>query len=223
MRFLKPVLVLSASLFCQTAFSDSPPNYNLDHDHVPGQLLVRYQGELASQVKQYHTKDVRLDALPKINSENVSVSVLTFVGVASTKEGLKAQAEMIEKMPGVLSVEANVIYHLNETIPNDPEFSRLYGLKNLTNPGKDIDVTSAWDISTGSKDIVVGVIDTGIDYNHPDLADNIWVNPGESGTDSESLLSRASLPRRYLPLSTHQHSLGPESLLPFGRQNKELV
>jgi len=41
--------------------------------------------------------------------------------------------------------------------------------------------------------------------------------------DPKSLLSRASLPRRYLPLRTHQHSLGPESLLPFGRQNKELV
>jgi subtilisin family serine protease len=44
----------------------------------------------------------------------------------------------------------------------------------------------AWDQATGSRDIVVGVIDTGIDYNHPDLAANIYKNPGESGNGKEN-------------------------------------
>ena len=43
----------------------------------------------------------------------------------------------------------------------------------------DIDAPEAWDISTGSRDILVGVIDTGIDHTHPDLADNMWTNPNE--------------------------------------------
>lgn len=49
--------------------------------------------------------------------------------------------------------------------------------------GKDIHARAAWETATGSAQVLVGVIDTGIDYTHPDLAANIWVNPGESGPD----------------------------------------
>jgi subtilisin family serine protease len=80
-----------------------------------------------------------------------------------------------------------IVYAL-ETVPNDAEFSRLWGMKNTGQnsgvAGADIEATFAWDISTGSQDIVVGVIDTGVDYTHPDLVANIWVNPGETGFDA---------------------------------------
>lgn len=52
--------------------------------------------------------------------------------------------------------------------------------------GRDISAREAWDTHTGSRDILVGVIDTGVDYEHPDLAANMWVNPGESGLDSNN-------------------------------------
>ncbi len=67
--------------------------------------------------------------------------------------------------------------------PNDPRFNELWGLHNTGQtggtPDADIDAPEAWDISTGSPDVIVGVIDTGVDYTHQDLAANIWNNPGE--------------------------------------------
>lgn len=66
---------------------------------------------------------------------------------------------------------------------NDTRFAELYGLHNTGQTGgttdADIDAIEAWGLETGDSSIVVGVIDTGIDYNHPDLAANIWTNPGE--------------------------------------------
>ena len=71
----------------------------------------------------------------------------------------------------------------NKMIPNDPSFSQLYGMNNTGQSGgafdADIDAAEAWDKSTGTGQTIVAVIDTGVDYNHPDLRDNIWVNAGE--------------------------------------------
>jgi subtilisin family serine protease len=68
--------------------------------------------------------------------------------------------------------------------PNDPRFSEQWALANTGQTdggvaGADIDALSAWSMKTGSDSIVVAVIDTGVDYTHPDLAANIWTNPGE--------------------------------------------
>jgi subtilisin family serine protease/subtilisin-like proprotein convertase family protein len=70
-----------------------------------------------------------------------------------------------------------------EAIPNDGSFPELWGLHNTGQSGgtadADIDAPEAWDLTTGSADVVVAVIDTGLDYAHPDLAANVWTNPGE--------------------------------------------
>src|SRR5437867_8603587 len=67
--------------------------------------------------------------------------------------------------------------------PNDPQFPQMYNLRNTGQtggtPGADIHAVQAWDVFTGEPELKVGVIDTGVDYNHPDLAANIWTNPGE--------------------------------------------
>jgi len=67
--------------------------------------------------------------------------------------------------------------------PNDTQFSSLCGMNNTGQTGgtndADIDAPEGWDISTGSSNVIVAVIDTGLDYNHADLAANCWKNPGE--------------------------------------------
>ena len=72
-------------------------------------------------------------------------------------------------------------------IPDDSRFDELWGLNNTGQTGgtadADIDAPEAWDITVGSRDVIVGVIDTGVDYTHPDLAANAWQNPGEIAGD----------------------------------------
>ena len=84
--------------------------------------------------------------------------------------------------PDVEYAEPNFIVSILAT-PNDPRFGELWGLHNTGQtggtPDTDIDAPEAWDIATGSSDVVVAVIDTGVDYTHEDLSANMWVNPGE--------------------------------------------
>ncbi len=67
--------------------------------------------------------------------------------------------------------------------PNDPHFDSLWGLHNTQQSGglfdADIDAPEAWDNNTGDANIIIAVIDTGVDYGHEDLAGNMWTNPGE--------------------------------------------
>ena len=87
-----------------------------------------------------------------------------------------------EDSPDVAYAEPNFKLHPTAA-PNDPNYRDLWGLNNTGQTGgttdADADAPEAWDTTTGSPDTLVGVIDEGIDVNHPDLRDNIWTNPGE--------------------------------------------
>jgi len=63
-------------------------------------------------------------------------------------------------------------------IPNDPRFNSQWNLRL-------IGMTNAWAVTTGSSNVVVAVLDSGVDYNHEDLRDNMWRNPGEDGLDAQ--------------------------------------
>lgn len=84
----------------------------------------------------------------------------------------------------VVYAEPNYIVRTT-AVPNDPMFRILWGLRNTGQPifgvpgtpGAHISATAAWDVSTGNRNAVVGVVDTGIDYNHPDLVANVWSAP----------------------------------------------
>ncbi|MCG7546392.1 S8 family serine peptidase [Pseudoalteromonas sp. Of7M-16] len=98
----------------------------------------------------------------------------------------KQAIKLLEKHPAVSYVEPNYIVTAL-AIPDDSRFDELWGLHNTGQTGgtndADINAPEAWDISIGSRDVIVGVIDTGVDYNHPDLAANMWLNPGEIAGD----------------------------------------
>ncbi len=92
-------------------------------------------------------------------------------------------ARQLETLTGIAYAEPNYLLSIDATTPNDPRFSELWGMNNTGQTDgtadADIDAPIAWDFSTGTSNIVVGVIDTGVDYNHEDLRDNVWVNTAE--------------------------------------------
>lgn len=95
--------------------------------------------------------------------------------------GRGAALQALRANPAVVYAEPVYIVHAQAT-PNDPRFSQLYGLHNTGQTGgvadADIDAPEAWDLQTGTR-VTVAVIDSGVDYNHPDLSQNIWSNTGE--------------------------------------------
>ena len=77
--------------------------------------------------------------------------------------------------------EPDYIYEIDAT-PNDPALGGLWGMPKISAP-------AAWDVSIGSPAVVIASIDTGVDYTHPDLAANMWHNPGEipaNGIDDDA-------------------------------------
>lgn len=79
--------------------------------------------------------------------------------------------------PRVLSAQPDFVVQ-SEALPNDPMLGQQWGLKNA-NATYTINAAAAWDKTTGSGRTIVAVIDTGVDYNHPDLAPNMWRNTAE--------------------------------------------
>ena len=99
--------------------------------------------------------------------------------------GLSARGALDVAEPNGIVVKA--------ATPNDQHYSKQWGLHNTgqTIQGRvgtsdaDIDAPSAWDLTTGSSSVVVAVIDDGIDFAHPDLSDNKWINDGETADDDD--------------------------------------
>ncbi|MBA3306642.1 MAG: S8 family serine peptidase [Thermoleophilaceae bacterium] len=110
------------------------------------------------------------------------------------KPGVSVRAAVagLERSPDVLYAEPDASRRALG-IPNDPLFSYEWGLHNTgqtvggtaSAPDADVDAPEAWELTTGSPEVAVAVVDSGVDLGHPDLSPNRWRNPGESGGGRE--------------------------------------
>ncbi len=109
---------------------------------------------------------------------------------ATDERYLAAVMDFLKSDARIEIVEPDFVVKTNAA-PNDPRFSELWGMANPSS-GVDIKAVSSWDLTTGSRSVIVGIIDSGIDCTHQDLAANCWINPGESGTDSQGRNKRSN-------------------------------
>jgi thermitase len=146
---------------------------------------------------------IKMKSRAAISGEKLSSAGVDFLRVISVKENISMvrmnrlitqeyALDQLRKLTQVEIAEPNYIYKIVRT-PNDPQLGELWGLMNdgklNGRAGVDIGAEAAWDIETGSDQVVVAVIDTGIDYTHPDLQGNVWTNAreanGQAGVDDD--------------------------------------
>ncbi len=155
----------------------------LKYPHAPGQLLVRFKRNAnftnagSAQVERHIHKQVGSKTVKRF-SQNQDLELVEFNTSASMLEMLEA----FQQDPSVDYVEPNYFLHTFAT-PLDPSYTSQWNLNNIGQSGgtldADINAPLAWDMTTGSSNTVVGVIDSGVDYTHPDLAANMWTNSRE--------------------------------------------
>jgi subtilisin family serine protease len=151
------------------------------------------QGEWIVQLSATTLETVRTvaGAAAYLNDKNLGLEVVRGLGLPGqllVRAG-SADAEVRNHFSGIRGVayaEPNRLVG-RATVASDPRYGELYGLDNTGQtggtPDADIDAPEAWQYTTGSRSVVVAVIDSGIDYTHQDLVGNIWTNPGEIADD----------------------------------------
>lgn len=154
---------------------------NKNINYVAGEVLVKFkegttQDKAAQIMNSFGNKGVK-SLFSATKGKN---SLVKKIKLKSGIEVEKAVAQYAAH-PDVEYAEPNYIYRAFKTA-NDPSYNLLWGLKNTgqsvnSTPGtsgKDINAEEAWEKITDCNDVIVAVLDTGINYNHRDLAPNMW-------------------------------------------------
>ncbi|MGE5498329.1 MAG: S8 family peptidase, partial [Syntrophothermus sp.] len=123
-----------------------------------------------------------------LKNKKASVQKIWSTGAEHWKvstDSIDALIRELSRNPDVEYVEPNYIVH-KSTVPNDQYFKNCWAINGTTT--FDIGARDAWGITAGDSSIVIGVIDSGIDYGHEDLKANVWVNPKEqvNGIDDDN-------------------------------------
>lgn len=155
-------------------------------NYVPGEMIVKYKNGLSSAAQNNSLEREGLQRIKRLNNRGINQVRLP------RGRDLKAAIDEIKLDPNVEFAQPNFIYRISTT-PNDTRYGQLWGLKNsaqtiispggpdspsgTNNPGtsgKDMDLENAWSKITDCSSVTVAILDTGVNYNHEDLAANMW-------------------------------------------------
>ncbi len=194
------LLVVSVSVLLLVA--DIPSGSDLKDDlalqseavkYVPSEILVKFKeyptgdivqsralienviNSVQGKIKTFHNNEVyTFNWNPSVFSQRSFIGD-PYLFRIKIPEGIDIDYAVsnLKVIPYIEYVEKHGVARMCSTEPNDPEFYRQWALQNICAP-------EAWDISTGNPEVVVAVIDSGVDWSHEDLAADIWTNPNET-------------------------------------------
>ena len=158
------------------------------YDAVANEVLIKFEQPAATDA----AGQAKVAADIQQAQVTANIDVAQDVGSAgwkrfhSTTYDVTTLMSMLTGASSVAHVEPNWIYHITTT-PNDPDFSGEWGMQNTGQcilsvcgtPGADIGAVPAWSITTGTRSVLIGLDDTGIQYTHSDLAANVWSAPAQ--------------------------------------------
>lgn len=174
--------------------------------HVQGEIVVKFkEGKSKASLSSKTLSTLGIQGQRDVKLSYGTLSVLK-VGAEKSMTSVLAA---LNNNPAIEYAEPNYIYSVNPikerglvakkllkspftdftaSTPDDPSFGKLWGLRNTGSnepngsagvEGADVNALKAWDITKGSRSVRIAVIDTGVDYNHPDLKANMWTNSAE--------------------------------------------
>ena len=153
----------------ETIHEQSAPPYR-DHE-----LLVRFRAGVGQQ-----DKDLVTASLGARKKQLQGDSGIEKFELPVSRDVGSAVFQMLSD-PRVEMAEPNFLISKDDLNPNDPRFNEQWALRNTGQDrgqsGSDINAGTAWNRTTGSRATAIAVIDSGIDFTHPDLANNQWTNP----------------------------------------------
>lgn len=170
-------------------FSCGRPDYSTHHGNLPfveGEIIVKFKEGVKKSQTEFLHRTMGVSVIRSLRLKEYLIERIKLPQGMTVEDAIRTY----ENLPEVEYAEPNYIVKKAETIPDDPYFNNQWALHNTGQsidgfsgtPDADIDAPEAW-TCTGNAGIVVAIVDTGVDYNHPDLKDNIWINSGETCND----------------------------------------
>jgi subtilisin family serine protease len=166
------IIILAAISSNAVLIENTNSTNNKQLQYIPGTILVGVKEEINIDELNVGDKD------PIFN--NLILRCIPAINLLELKVEEGKEDYYCEKYAGsslVKYAEKNYLMYAEDTVPDDPLWDKQWGPKNIKCP-------QAWDYGTGSSSVTVAVIDGGADYNHPDLAPNMWTDSnGKHGYD----------------------------------------
>ncbi len=160
-------------------------NIAANNKFIENEVIVKFKANSGDTIKSFAVNQLGGSIREHLTADGHSLVRL------KSGQSVEEAVESYSKLSGVEFAQPNYVYRATATTPNDTSYGQLWGLKNsgqtvvaaidplytTNNPGStgsDMDLESAWDITTDCTNTIVAVIDSGVNYNQQDLTGNMW-------------------------------------------------